>query len=222
VRDGTLSSRQGEELIAEWAGRLEKEFSPARFRKTAFFPLRGYSLRDVGGKNGDGYKPEGYRFLDGNKHRGHPAQDIWVRCRDQNVIDDLTARPVEVLALADGIVLSAFSDWKQADPSSEIRGGNYVWIYHPALRAFSYFAHLEKVFVCPGDRVRGGAPIATLGRTGKNASLPRSPTHLHLMVLSPANMAPLDPFPLLKSSTIEGSTLLTPMLISAAKAECGD
>jgi len=200
VRDGALSRPAGERLIAEWAARLEKEFSPAQFKKNAFFPLMGYSLRDVGGKNGDGYKPEGYRFLDGNRHRGHPAQDIFIKDRDQDGIDDLTAKPVDVLALAEGIVLSTFSDWKEADQSREIRGGNYVWIYHPALKAFSYYAHLENVFVRPGDRAQGGRKIATLARTGKNASLPRSPTHLHLMILSSTNMKPLNPFPLLRSS----------------------
>lgn len=202
VRDGVLSTRAGEKLIAEWADRLEQGFSPAQFQKKTFFPLMGYSLRDVGGKNGDGYKPEGYRFLDGNRHRGHPAQDIFIKDRNQDGIDDLTAEPVDVLALAEGIVLSTFFGWKEADQSREIRGGNYVWIYHPALKAFSYYAHLEKVLVRPGDRVQGGEAIATLGRSGKNASLPRSPTHLHIMVVSLKSMQPLDPYPLWSPSSI--------------------
>jgi len=116
-------------------------------------------------------------------------------------MDDVTAKPVEVLALAEGIVLSTFSDWKKEDPSREIRGGNYVWICHPALKALSYYAHLEKIYVRTGDRVQGGETIATLGRSGKSAWLPRSPTHLHLMILSFEDMRPLDPFPLLRSSS---------------------
>ena len=200
VRDSALSWQEGEKLLAYWADRLEKEFPPARFRKEITFPLAGYSLRDVGGKNGDGYKPEGYRFLDGNRHLGHPAQDVFVRDRNQDGRDDLTAGPVEVLALAEGIVLSVFSDWNASDHRREIRGGNYIWIYHPGLKAFSYCAHLEKIFVNPGNLVQGGEPIATLGRTGKNASVARSPTHLHLMVLSLKNMQPLDPYPLWRPS----------------------
>ena len=200
---GAISLQEGEKAVADWAERLERAFPRTQFQKDTTFPLQGYTVKDVGGKNGEGYKPEGYRFLDGNKHRGHPAQDIFVRDRDQDGIDDLRAKPVEVLALAEGIVLSTFSDWKKTDPSRELRGGNYVWIYHPALKAFSYSAHLEKVFVRPGDRVQGGIGIATLGRTGKNASLSRSPTHLHLMILSAGSMEPLDPFPLLKSSTFK-------------------
>jgi hypothetical protein len=200
VRDGALSKQEGERLMAYWGDRLEKEFPLDRFRKEITFPLAGYSMRDVGGKNGDGYKPEGYRFLDGNRHRGHPAQDIFVRDLNQDGRDDLTAGTVDVLALADGVVLSVFSDWKASDHSREIRGGNYIWIYHPGLKAFSYCAHLEKIFVKPGNRVQGGEPIATLGRTGKNASVARSPTHLHLMVLSLKNMQPLDPYPLWRPS----------------------
>jgi murein DD-endopeptidase MepM/ murein hydrolase activator NlpD len=196
VRDGNLSYPEGEKAVAEWAERLKKEFPSDRFQKAVFFPLMGYSMRDLGGKNGDGYKPAGYRFLDGNRHGGHPAQDIFVRDRDQDGKDDRTGKPVNVLALAEGIVLSIFSDWKPTDPSREIRGGNYVWIYHPALSAISYYAHLERVLVCAGDRVQGGKEIATLGRTGKNASLPRSPTHLHIMLLSSEDMKPIDPYPL--------------------------
>ena len=201
VRDGAISSQEGENAIAEWAERLERWFPHARFPKNTFFPLKGYSMKDVGGTNGDGFRPGGYRFLDGNRHRGHPAQDIFVRDRDQDGMDDVTAKPVEVLALAEGIVLSNFSDWKKEDPSREIRGGNYVWICHPALNALSYYAHLEKIYIRTGDRVRGGEVIATLGRSGKSAWLPRSPTHLHLMILSFEDMRPLDPFPLLQSSS---------------------
>jgi murein DD-endopeptidase MepM/ murein hydrolase activator NlpD len=218
VRDGSISCQDGEKAIEEWADRLEKEFPQGQFRKDISFPLKGYSIKDVGGKNGNGYAPEGYRFLDGNRHQGHPAQDIFVRDHDQDGRDDLTGRPVDVLALAEGIVLSTFSEWEKTDLSCEIRGGNYVWIYHPALKAISYYAHLEKVFVRPGDKVQGGGAIATLGRSGKNASLPRSPTHLHLMILSSRDMQPMNPFPLLKSSTPNGSSLLAPTFSCGAFA----
>nr|MCU0585768.1 M23 family metallopeptidase [Desulfobacterales bacterium] len=77
-----------------------------------------------------------------------------------------------------------------------IRGGNYVWIYHPALRIFSYYAHLQGIRVGLGESVHGGAVIATLGRTGTNAYPPRSPTHLHFMLLRARDMTPLDAYPL--------------------------
>ena len=116
VRDGKISYHDGEKAISEWAHALEMRFPLSQFRKDISFPLRGYSTKDVGGKNGDGYKPEGYRFLDGNRHQGHPAQDIFVRDRDQDGLDDLTGRPIDVLTLAEGIVLSTFSDWKKTGP----------------------------------------------------------------------------------------------------------
>jgi len=200
VRDGTLSDQEGEKAVAEWARRLERECPQGQFGSVLFFPLKGYSVKDVGGKNGDGYKPAGYRFLDGNRHLGHPAQDIFIRDRDQDGMEDLTGSPVDVLAQADGVVLAAFTEWDKKEPFSEIRGGNYVWIYHPALKLLSYSAHLQKVFVVPGDKVRGGQPIGTLGRSGTKASLPRSPTHLHFMLLLSATMEPVNAFPLLKSS----------------------
>jgi len=210
VRDGKISYHDGEKAISEWAHALEMRFPLSQFRKDISFPLRGYSIKDVGGKNGDGHKPEGYRFLDGNRHQGHPAQDIFVRDRDQDGLDDLTGRPIDVLSLAEGIVLSTFSDWKKTDLSREIRGGNYLWIYHPALGVLSYYAHLEKVFVGLEDKVQGGEVIATLGRSGKNASLSRSPTHLHLMILSSRTMEPMNPFPLLRALTSFRSASQTP------------
>jgi murein DD-endopeptidase MepM/ murein hydrolase activator NlpD len=205
VRDGEISFPEGKKAIAVWAERLEREFPEAHSEVKTFFPLMGYSLEDVGGKNGNGYKPEGYRFLDGNRHQGHPAQDIFVRDRDQDGIDDLTGKPVQVLALAEGVILSTFSGWERTNLFCGLRGGNYVWVYHPGLKALSYYAHLGKVFVHPGDKVRGGEALATLGRSGKNASLPCSPTHLHLMILSSETMEPLNPFPFLKSSRVPRS-----------------
>jgi len=210
VRDGSISYQEGQRAVADWASRLEAAFPRDQSRKPVFFPLGGYSIKDVGGKNGNGYKPDGYRFLDGNRHLGHPAQDIFVCDRDQDGLDDLTGNPVDVLAITDGVVLSTFSDWEKTSISKEIRGGNYVWIYHPALLSFSYCAHLAEVFVRQGERVPGGRKIASLGRTGKNASLLRSPTHLHLMVLSSRSMSPLNPFPLLESSTITGCFAVAP------------
>ena len=200
VRGGTLSDHEGEKAVAAWARRLEKEYPQGQFGKALFFPVKGYSVRDVGGKNGEGYKPAGYRFLDGNRHLGHPAQDIFIRDRDQDGLEDLTGSPVDVLALSDGVVLAVFTEWDQEGPFREIRGGNYVWIYHPAMKILSYSAHLQKVFVVPGDKVEGGQPIAVLGRSGTKASLPRSPTHLHFMLLWSATMEPMNAFPLLKSS----------------------
>ena len=98
--------------------------------------------------------------------------------------------------MADGVVFSTFTEWAPDEAHRHIRGGNYVWIYHPALRIFSYYAHLQDIRLGWGETVHGGAVIATLGRTGTNAFPSRSPTHLHFMLLRAADMAPVDPYPM--------------------------
>jgi murein DD-endopeptidase MepM/ murein hydrolase activator NlpD len=156
--------------------------------------LKRYGVPSIGGKNGEGYQPAGYEFLGGNRHKGHPAQDIFIHDLNQDGLDDRTGRPVEILALADGVVLSTFAEWAPDEACRHIRGGNYIWIYHPALKMISYYAHLQEVRVGPGEKLLGGSTIATLGRTGTNAYPARSPTHLHVMLLRAKDMTPLDPY----------------------------
>jgi murein DD-endopeptidase MepM/ murein hydrolase activator NlpD len=80
------------------------------------------------------------------------------------------------------------------------RGGNYVWII-TRRQIFSYYAHLQTITAQPGERVTGGQPIATLGRTGTNAYPERSPTHLHLMLLWAKDMTPVNPYSWLKKTS---------------------
>jgi murein DD-endopeptidase MepM/ murein hydrolase activator NlpD len=196
VRDGEIGWTEGRTQIVRWAEVLEQRYVSERLDRRIFFPLKGYGLPSIGGKNGEGYQPGGYEFLGGNRHKGHPAQDIFIHDRNQDALDDRTGRPAEVLALADGVVLSTFTEWAPDEDRRHIRGGNYVWIYHPALRIFSYYAHLQDIRAGLGETVHGGAVIATLGRTGTNAYPPRSPTHLHFMLLHARDMTPLDAYPL--------------------------
>jgi murein DD-endopeptidase MepM/ murein hydrolase activator NlpD len=196
VRDGQISVEEGLREIERWAEVLNTAYPADQFGRSVFFPLRGYGLQSIGGKNGEGYRPAGYEFLGGNRHKGHPAQDIFIHDRNQDGLDDRTGRPVEVLALADGVVLSTFSEWEPKETFKHIRGGNYIWIYHPGLGIISYCAHLQDVFLEPGARVEGGGSIATLGRTGTQAYPMRSPTHLHLMLLWASDMTPINAYPL--------------------------
>lgn len=197
VRDGDIGLSEGRALVAHWAEALKQCYAPEGFDGRIFFPLKDYGPQSIGGRNGEGYQPAGYAFLSGNRHKGHPAQDIFIRDRDRDGLDDRTGRPAEVLALADGVVLSIFTEWAADEAHRFIRGGNYVWIYHPAVGLFSYYAHLRDIQVALGQTVHGGSVVATLGRTGANAHPPRSPTHLHLMLLRAQDMAPLDPYPML-------------------------
>jgi murein DD-endopeptidase MepM/ murein hydrolase activator NlpD len=200
VRDGEIGLEEGRAEVASWSEILERSYPSREFERRIYFPLKRYGVRSIGGKNGDGYRPADYEFLGGNRHKGHPAQDIFIHDRNQDGFDDRTGRPAEVLSFADGVVLSSFAQWAPDQACRQIRGGNYIWIYHPALGIFSYYAHLKDVHVELGQRVEGGAAIATLGRTGTNAYPSRSPTHLHFMLLRARDMSPVDAYPLFTKS----------------------
>ncbi len=140
------------------------------------FPLQGYNSKAIGGYNGNGYQDKGYHYLDGNKHLAHPAHDIFIRDKNQDCLDDKTNLPVNVLAIENGMVVACTNDW---DSKSNLRGGKYIWIYHPSEHFFTYYAHNGTIFVRPYQWVKQGQKIAEVGRTGYNAYKKRSPTHLH-------------------------------------------
>jgi hypothetical protein len=202
VRDDLISYEEGLKEIDRWWNFLQHAYPARQFDQRVFFPLRGYGLKHVGGKRGEGFRPSRYEFVGPKRRIGHPAQDIFVHDGNQDSLEDKTGKPIEVLCLTEGIVVSTFAEWSPdpEEPGNGKRGGNYVWIYHPALHLFAYYAHLQEVRVDLGQRVAGGRAIGTLGRTGTNAYAERSPTHLHLMLLRAKDMRPVDPFPLLKAS----------------------
>jgi hypothetical protein len=202
VRDDRIPVEEGQAEIRRWWVVFQKEYPPERFDGRIYFPLKGYGAKHVGGRRGEGYRPSRYQFVGPRRRIGHPAQDIFVHDGNQDSLDDKTGAPVEVLALAEGVVVSAFAEWSPLpeEPWNGKRGGNYVWIYHPALQLLAYYAHLQEVRVAVGERVPGGRVIATLGRTGTNAYAERSPTHLHLMLLRASDMTPVDPYPFLRKA----------------------
>ena len=166
-----------------------------------FFPLMGYGPNAIGGRNGSGYHIEGYDFFDGNRHKGHPGHDIFIRDRNQDGLDDITGKPVLVVAASSGIVVSINLGW---EPSSPVRGGNYVWVYDPLRGRYFYYAHLTDVLVGVGQIVSKGEPLGTVGRTGVNAYKKRSPTHLHFTVHESRDgyPRPVNPYPeLVKRAT---------------------
>lgn len=144
------------------------------------FPLRGYTTSAIGGTHGEGYRGTGFDLFDYNVRGSHPAQDIFIRDRNQDTIDDLTNQPVDILAMSSGLVLAIETAWK---PGSEYRGGNWIWVYDPLLHGLFYYAHNSQVDVTPGQWVRTGQKLGEMGRSGFNAYKTRSPTHLHLMYL---------------------------------------
>jgi murein DD-endopeptidase MepM/ murein hydrolase activator NlpD len=167
------------------------------------FPLRGYGPSAIGGKGGNGYQIQGYDFFDGNQHKGHPGHDVFILDQNQDGLDDRTGKPVEVIAAASGVVVSINLHW---EPSSPIRGGNYIWIYDPIKSRYYYYAHLNEIFVKVGQIVSCGEPLGTVGRTGVKAYPKKSPTHLHFTVHQSKDgyPKPLNPFmELIKASCQE-------------------
>jgi murein DD-endopeptidase MepM/ murein hydrolase activator NlpD len=181
VRDGLIKQKDAQEKIKELIPKITEYYKSAGGKEyskdTWVFPLEGYNSSAIGGKNGNGYILAGYNYFDGNKHTGHPAQDIFINDKNQDCIDDRTGKPVNVLSVSGGVVISTASKW---GTNSELRGGIYIWIYDPTNNRIFYYAHNKEIFLKPGDTVKPGDLIAIVGRTGKNAYPKRSPTHLHI------------------------------------------
>jgi peptidoglycan LD-endopeptidase LytH len=172
------------------------------------FPLRGHSAVSIGGR-GSGYRgAAAYDFFSGNSHGGHPAHDVFIRDRDFDDLDDKTSKPVDVLSMSAGIVVSVTPAWSpdsmDAKGRQSIRSGICVWVYDPGSDCLFYYAHLRLVACNVGQALRPGDKLGEVGRTGKNAYPHRSPTHLHFMVLSfrDGRPSPRDIYPeLLQAST---------------------
>jgi murein DD-endopeptidase MepM/ murein hydrolase activator NlpD len=182
IRDGLISKEKGINKLKKLEALL-KEFylknASIKQDDRLCFPLKGYGPHAIGGKEGEGYQTQGYDFFDGNQHRGHPGHDIFIRDKNQDGLDDLTGKPVGVISASSGVVVSVNLNW---EPQSPIRGGNYIWIYEPIKSRYFYYAHLNEIFVKVGQVISRGDRLGTAGRTGTNAYLKRSPTHLHFTV----------------------------------------
>ena len=178
--DTTKAKAEFKRLIARIRVQCEKEHLAKHSKNEWVFPVKGYNSSNIGGTHGEGYIVGKYDYFAGNKHVGHPSQDIFIHDNDQNTLDDKTGKPVDVLSLTGGVVVASRSTW---EPSETRRGGIYLWIYDNATDAVVYYAHNRKILVTPGDTVYPGMKIAEVGRTGMNAYKKRSPPHLHLSYL---------------------------------------
>ncbi len=193
VRDNEISPQEAKEKIVEIHSRLLLLFGEGDRGGNKAFPIKGGSWRDLGGRAGSGFVARGYDFFQGNRHGGHPAHDIFILDRNQDSLEDRTGKPVEVVAFLSGVVVGLNRNWK---PGSNIRGGNYVWVFNPSRQLYCYYAHLQEVLVEVGQWVEAGQSLGTLGRSGKNAFPSRSPTHLHFMCLfyDDGRMSPYNPY----------------------------
>ena len=190
VRDRQIKKEEARANLSILEAQLRNDFQKqkeAAQDEGLAFPLGGYTARSIGGKDGSGYQIKGYDFFDGNDHKGHPGHDIFILDRNQDSLDDKTGKPVNVVSVSSGIVVSTNTNW---EPSSRIRGGNYIWIFDPATDRYYYYAHMDKIFVTVGQFISKGIRLGTVGRTGLNAYPKRSPTHIHFTVHQSADGYP--------------------------------
>ncbi len=184
LRDGladTATARVRVRTLLSEIGRYYYEQKTVDASDTSlFFPVQGYGLQMIGGKNGSDYVPGKYNFYNTFGNRSHPAHDIFVTDKDQDAIDDNSNQPIKIFSVTPGIVVSAEHCW---DTTMNTRGGNYIYIYEPETKMMYYYAHNTVLFVDIGQIVQAGQPIAYMGRTGLNAYKKRSPTHLHFSML---------------------------------------
>ncbi|QWV98478.1 M23 family metallopeptidase [Geomonas nitrogeniifigens] len=192
IRDNEIPRAEAKERFRGMIQALSREYRAAGGveypEKSWCFPLKRYGYRAIGGVRGNGYQFGGYDYFAGNRHTGHPSHDIFIHDKRQEGLDDRTGEPVQVLSMTGGVVVAEEKEWQ---PGSRLRGGKYLWIFDPATESLVYYAHNRALHVEVGDLVRPGDAIAEVGRTGLNAHKRRSPTHLHLTLLSVAGGLPV-------------------------------
>jgi len=182
IRDSQISREEALARLKALEPLLKDRYLKSWNRKSEdrlTFPLRGYGPTAIGGNGGSGYQPKGYDFFDGNRHKGHPGHDIFIRDKNQDSLDDGTGKPVEVSSVSSGMVVSLNLNWESSSP---IRGGNYIWVFDPMKSRYYYYAHLNEIQVKVGDIVSRRDSLGTVGRTGIKAHPKSSPTHLHFVV----------------------------------------
>ena len=184
IRDAAITPDSARIAFMQVMKNLKAALRPDTCRgiDSAYFvyPVKDYLPRESIGGRGRGYRANGFDLFDMNVKGSHPAHDLFVIDRDHDNIDDRTWKPIDILYFSSGIVLATETGWKY---DSELRGGNWIWIYDPCLDGLFYYAHNNIVEVQPGQHVKAGDKIAEMGRSGYNAYKERSPTHLHLMYL---------------------------------------
>jgi murein DD-endopeptidase MepM/ murein hydrolase activator NlpD len=107
--------------------------------------------------------------------------------RKHEGIDIFAKKGTPVVAVCDGIIVSS---------GNTPRGGKTLWLQpvHHSWKA--YYAHLDQKKVKPGQVVKKGQPIGTVGNTG-NAKY--TPSHLHFGIYKTFGGA-MNPLPFVKNS----------------------
>ena len=143
------------------------------------FPLKNYSTityRD----GGNDFILGDYDYFQGSNSKGHPAHDIMIADTNKDLNDDVTGKPVDVVSMGSGVVISVDTSWA---PGSKLRGGKFVKIFDVTNDGIFYYSHLSEVTVFPGMILNAGDKIGQVGRTGRRTILPQGMTHLHIAYL---------------------------------------
>ena len=143
----------------------------ARLEPSLRFPVRGIDPGSVQSSFG------GPRDAGRRKHAG---------------IDIFAPRGTPVLAAADG--------WVTGSTMNGL-GGNVVWVWSPLRQMTTYYAHLDRHQVAPGDRVRAGDVVGYVGTTGNARG---TPPHLHFGVYV-WHVGAVDPLPYVRDLTIRNT-----------------
>jgi peptidoglycan LD-endopeptidase LytH len=96
-------------------------------------------------------------------------------------VDIFAPRGTPVLAATDGVVTRV---------ATQPLGGHVVWVRDEERGINQYYAHLDAQFVEPGDTVRRGDPVGTVGNTGNART---TPPHLHFGLYQRGE-GPVDPW----------------------------
>jgi murein DD-endopeptidase MepM/ murein hydrolase activator NlpD len=102
--------------------------------------------------------------------------------REHEGIDIFAPRGTPVLAATDG--------WIGASTANRL-GGNVVWVWQPLRRVSTYYAHLDRRAMAPGERVKAGDVVGFVGDTGNARG---GPTHLHFGIYVSGDGS-VDPLP---------------------------
>lgn len=194
IREEAISKKEALTIFRRLKPELKKYFFEKDGEKLpsgTYFPVMGYDYRAT--SKYDYIPNDKFDFFDKNSHSGHPAYDIFIQDENFDEKDDNTGNWVEILSVTRGLVVSTYTGWQ---PDSEFRGGNCIWIYDPDREGLFYYAHLRDVRVNVGDIVSAGQPIGFLGRSGKNAYVLNSHTHLHLMYVYYSDTGNIIPKPI--------------------------
>ncbi len=183
ITNQTIDIDQAVDLMKEYDPLIKIYFRQQKglnIKRTDWvFPLQNFTsvyFRD----NGKDYREDEYDYFQGSNSSGHPAHDIMILDNNKDLLDDSTLKPVDVVSMSSGVVVSTDTTW---EPGSKLRGGRYVKIFDVTNDGLFYYSHLSSVSVKPGDVIKPGDKVGEVGRTGRKAILRGGKTHVHVSFL---------------------------------------